>query len=63
MIALKHAIRLKSLFPEMKVTICYLEMRTAGVGYENWFLDARRAGVEFRAARRRRYSSTQPAVR
>ena len=47
MIALKHAIRLKALFPAMKVTICYLEMRTAGVGYENWFLDARRAGVEF----------------
>ena len=47
MIALKHAIRLKTLFPAMKVTICYLEMRTAGVGYENWFLDARRAGVEF----------------
>src|SRR5450756_3153138 len=42
MIALKHAIRLKTLFPEMKVTICYLEMRTAGVGYENWFLDARK---------------------
>jgi heterodisulfide reductase subunit A-like polyferredoxin len=47
MIALKHAIRLKQLFPQMKVTICYLEMRTAGVGYENWFLAARRAGVEF----------------
>ena len=47
MIALKHAIRLKTLFPEMKVTICYLEMRTAGVGYENWFLGARKAGVEF----------------
>jgi len=47
MIALKHALRLKALFPEMKVTICYLEMRTAGVGYENWFLDARKAGVEF----------------
>lgn len=47
MIALKHALRLKKLFPAMKVTICYLEMRTAGVGYENWFLDARRAGVEF----------------
>jgi heterodisulfide reductase subunit A len=47
MIALKHATRLKSLFPAMKVTICYLEMRTAGVGYENWFLEARRAGVEF----------------
>ncbi len=47
MIALKHAIRLRELFPEMKVTICYLEMRTAGVGYENWFLAAREAGVEF----------------
>lgn len=47
MIALKHAIRLRTLFPAMKVTICYLEMRTAGVGYENWFLAARRAGVQF----------------
>ena len=47
MIALKHAIRLKTLFPRMKVTICYLELRTAGIGYENWFLAARRAGVEF----------------
>jgi heterodisulfide reductase subunit A len=47
MIALKHAIRLRTMFPEMKVTICYLEMRTAGVGYENWFLAAREAGVEF----------------
>ncbi len=47
MIALKHAIRLKTLFPEMKVTVCYLEMRTAGVGYENWFLRAREAGVDF----------------
>jgi heterodisulfide reductase subunit A-like polyferredoxin len=44
---LKHAIRLKTLFPAMKVTICYLELRTAGIGYENWFLAARRAGVEF----------------
>jgi len=47
MIALKHAIKLKALFPDMKVTICYLEMRAAGVGYENWYLAARRAGVEF----------------
>jgi len=47
MIALKHAMRLKKLFPRMKVTVCYLELRTAGIGYENWFLAARRAGVEF----------------
>ena len=47
MIALKHAMRLRRLFPDMKVTICYLELRAAGVGYESWYLDARRAGVEF----------------
>jgi heterodisulfide reductase subunit A len=47
MIAMKHAMRLRLLFPDMKVTICYLELRTAGVGYENWYLAARRAGVEF----------------
>jgi heterodisulfide reductase subunit A len=47
MIAMKHAIRLRTLFPQMKVTICYLELRTAGVGYENWYLAARRAGVDF----------------
>ena len=47
MIALKHALRLRALFPKMKVTICYLELRTAGVGYENWYLAARRAGVDF----------------
>jgi heterodisulfide reductase subunit A2 len=47
MIALKHSIRLKKLFPEMRVTICYLELRTAGIGYENWYMAARRAGVEF----------------
>lgn len=47
MIALKHAIRLRQTFPGMAVTILYLEMRTAGIGYENWYLAARRAGVEF----------------
>jgi len=47
MIALKHAMRLRKLFPDMKVTICSLELRAAGIGYENWYLEARRAGVEF----------------
>jgi heterodisulfide reductase subunit A len=45
MIALKHAIRLRALFPEMTVRVCYLDLRTPG--YENWYLAARRAGVEF----------------
>jgi len=61
MIALKHSIRLKTLFPAMKVTICYLEMRTAGAGYENWYLAARRAGSSSCAARRPKCSSTARA--
>jgi heterodisulfide reductase subunit A len=47
MIALKHAIRLRTLFPEMRVTICFQELRTPGARDETWYLAARRAGVEF----------------
>jgi heterodisulfide reductase subunit A len=47
MIALKHAIRLRALFPEMRVTICFQELRTPGARDETWYLAARRAGVEF----------------
>ena len=45
MIGLKHAIRLRTLFPEMKVRVCYLDAGTPG--YENWYPAARQAGVEF----------------
>ncbi|HYA01330.1 MAG TPA: FAD-dependent oxidoreductase [Candidatus Binatia bacterium] len=47
MIALKHAIRLRRLFPEMRITICFQELRTTGARDEAWYLAARRAGVEF----------------
>ena len=47
MIALKHSIRLRSLFPEMRVTVCFQELRTPGARDETWYLAARRAGVEF----------------
>ena len=47
MIALKHAIRLRALFPEMRVTICFQELRTPAARDETWYLAARRAGVEF----------------
>lgn len=47
MIAIKHAIRLRELFPEMRVTICFQELRTPGARDETWYLAARRAGVEF----------------
>ena len=46
MIALKHAIRLRSLFPEMRVTICFQELRTLGARDERWYTEARRLGVE-----------------
>ncbi len=46
-IALKHAIRLRKLFPETRVTICYLELRTLGAEGEQWYTAARLAGVEF----------------
>jgi heterodisulfide reductase subunit A len=47
MIAIKHAIRLRELFPEMRVTICFQDLRTPGARDETWYLAARRAGVEF----------------
>ena len=47
MVALKHAIRLRALFPEMRVTICFQELRTPAARDETWYLAARRAGVEF----------------
>ena len=45
MIALRRAIRLRTLFPEIKVTICYMELTTPGA--TKWYLVARRLGVEF----------------
>jgi heterodisulfide reductase subunit A len=47
MVAIKHALKLRRLFPRMRVTICYLDLRAAGLGHENWYRAARRAGVEF----------------
>lgn len=47
MIALKHAIRLRRLFPAMRVTICFQELRTPGARDEEWYSTARREGVEF----------------
>ena len=46
-IALKHAIRLRELFPQTRVTVCYLELRTLGTEGESWYTAARLAGVEF----------------
>jgi heterodisulfide reductase subunit A len=47
MMALKHGIMLKERYPEMKVTICYIDIRTVGEGYEEWYDRARDLGVVF----------------
>ena len=47
MVSLKHAVRIKEKFPETDVTICYIDMRTVGNGYEQYYEYARELGVNF----------------
>ncbi len=47
MVSLKHAVRIKEKFPETDVTICYIDMRTVGNGYEQYYDYARDLGVRF----------------
>lgn len=47
MISLKHAIMIKSAYPDADVTICYIDIRTAGRGYEEYYERARELGVKF----------------
>ncbi len=64
-IALKHAIRLRTLFPQTRVTVCYLELRTLGAEGESWYTRARLAGVEFLRGSppRVEFDARQPARR
>ncbi|MEM2093069.1 MAG: hydrogenase iron-sulfur subunit [Candidatus Bathyarchaeia archaeon] len=47
MISLKHAIMIKSAYPDADVTICYIDIRTTGRGYEEYYERARELGVKF----------------
>ncbi|MFW9914088.1 MAG: hydrogenase iron-sulfur subunit [Candidatus Thorarchaeota archaeon] len=47
MVSLKHAVRIKEKFPETDVTICYIDMRVVGNGYEQYYDYARDLGVKF----------------
>lgn len=47
MISLKHAIMIKSAYPDAEVTICYIDIRTTGRGYEEYYERARELGVKF----------------
>ena len=45
--AIKNAILIKEKNPEIDVTICYMDIRSYGKGYEEYFERAKRLGVRF----------------
>lgn len=47
MVSIKNAKLVKSHDPEMKVVISYIDIRASGKGYEEYYLEARKSGVEF----------------
>jgi len=47
MVSIKNAKLAKSHDPDMNVAVAYIDIRAAGKGYEEYYLDARKAGVQF----------------
>ncbi len=47
MMAIKHAIAIKKRYPGVEVAICYIDIRTTGDGYEDWYTKALELGVVF----------------
>ena len=47
MMALKHAILIKKRYPKIRINVCYIDIRTTGIGYEDWYNQARDLGVIF----------------
>jgi len=47
MVAIKNANLLKQHFENMDVTICFMDIRAAGKGYEEYYLEARKTGIKF----------------
>ncbi len=47
MVSIKNAKLAKNHYPEMDVAIAYIDIRAAGKGYEEYYTDARKAGVKF----------------
>ncbi|MCX6689030.1 MAG: CoB--CoM heterodisulfide reductase iron-sulfur subunit A family protein [Methanoregula sp.] len=45
--AIKNAILIREKHPEIEVTICYMDLRTYGKGYEEYLERAKRLGVKF----------------
>jgi len=47
MSAMKNAMLIKEKYPDIEVTICYMDVRAYGKGYEEYYQRAIRAGVRF----------------
>jgi heterodisulfide reductase subunit A len=47
MAAIKHAIQIKEKYPATDVTICYIDVRAYGKGYEEYYQRAEKIGVRF----------------
>ena len=47
MISLKHAILIKSAYPDTDITICYIDIRTTGRKHEDYYERAREMGIKF----------------
>ena len=47
MISLKHATMVKEAFPDVDVTICYIDIRTTGREHEYYYERAREMGIKF----------------
>ncbi len=47
MFANKNAQMIRDLSPETKVTICYIDMRTPGLGYEEFYKQSQMMGIRF----------------
>jgi heterodisulfide reductase subunit A len=47
MYAIKNAILLKEKYPAMDVTICYMDIRAYGKGYEEYYTRAQELGIRF----------------
>lgn len=45
--SLKEAMMVKELYPEMDVTIFFMDMRTFGKGYHRYYEEAQRMGIKF----------------
>ncbi len=47
MISLKHAMLIKSAYPDTDITLCYIDIRTTGREHEDYYERAREMGVKF----------------